>query len=85
MPKCVGIERTHPRPGGVETPAFSLRGYELGSPLHGGEKHLVENATFVGTLDEAAALIAEGYSLRMGRPGKRASMISPGKLRVIWA
>jgi len=36
-------------------------------------------------LEEAAEMVAAGYHLRMGRKGKVASLISPGKLRIVWA
>lgn len=61
------------------------RGYELGDPKHGNEKHQSENAVYVSTLEEAARLVEAGYSLRMGRLGKRPSMISPASLRIVRA
>ena len=82
MTRCLTIARTDPRPGGTEAPQLTRRGHELASPHHGAEKHHAKHAVFVRTLDEAAALIAEGYSLRMGRPGVRSSLISPEKLRI---
>lgn len=86
MRRCVAIERTAPRPGGVEVPTLSRRGYELASPRHGVEKHRAEHAVFVRTLDEAAAsIVDEGHSIRMGRPGLRPSLIAPGRLPVTWA
>lgn len=85
MKRCVAIERVAPRPGGAEVPALSRRGYELACPRHGAERHHARHAVFVRTLDEAASLVERGYSIRMGRPGLRPSLISPGKLRVTWA
>lgn len=83
MKRCIAIERTAPRPGGVEVPTLSRRGYELASPRHGAEKHHAKHAVFVRTLDEAAALIVGGgHSIRMGRPGLRPSLIGPGRLRI---
>jgi hypothetical protein len=37
----------------------------------------------VQTLDEAAALIARGFSLRMGAKGRRPSLIAPQGLRIV--
>jgi len=43
-----------------------------------GLKNKVENSVFVRTLEEAADLIERrGFSIRMGCPGKRASLICP--------
>jgi hypothetical protein len=84
--KVLKIERVSSRPGGIETPAWTSRGYELASPKTGGKKHHAANATYVRTLDEAADLIENlGYSLRMHRPGKRPSLISPKSLRIVRA
>ena len=55
------------------------KGYQLADPAHGKHKHHAEHATYVQTLDEAAALISRGFSLRMGAKGKPASLIAPKK------
>jgi hypothetical protein len=76
----IKIERIYPRPKGNEYPVRTSRGYELVEP---GLKNKVENATFVRSLEEAIALIERrGFSIRMGCPGKRASLIRPKSLRI---
>lgn len=85
MAKVIRIERTKPREGVLEEPVRQAGSYVLGDPKCGAEKHHADNAVFVATLEEAAALVEKGFSLRMGRPGKRGSLISPGSLRIIRA
>jgi hypothetical protein len=82
--KVARIERIRPRGGKPEVPWWSPLGYCLGDPRHGKEKHHERNAVYVKTLEEAALLIARGFSLRMTGPGKRPSLISPSSLRVVW-
>ena len=49
------IERTTPRPGGVEAPDQTADGrFKLADPAKGGEKHHAEHAVFARTLDEVA-------------------------------
>jgi hypothetical protein len=79
------VERKNPRSGGVEEPLWTARGYQLADPKHGSVKHHAEHAVFARTLDEAADLLDQGYSLWMTRSGKRPSLISPGSLRVVRA
>lgn len=81
--KVIRIERTSPRGGATEEPDLTARGYCLGNPKFGSKKHHAENAVFVDTLDEAAELVLQGFSLRMVSEGKRASLISPKSLRII--
>ena len=69
--KVIRIERIAPRGGIVEEPEF------------GTTKHHAENAVYVRTLDEAAELVSDGFSLRMTGKGKRASLVSPKGLRII--
>lgn len=83
--KVIRIERVSSRPGGTEVPHRTARGYQLADPRKGDEKHHAANATFVRTLEEAASLIDDGFSLWMTRPGKRPSLISPGGLRIVRA
>ncbi len=78
----VTIERINPRDGLREHPVESDRGFELVDRRLSGQKNLVENATYVRSIDEAAYLIEQGYAIRMGAGGKRASMISPDSLRI---
>lgn len=77
------IERVFPRKDVVEEPEITRKGYRLGDPAHGRQKHHAEHAIYVKTLTEAAMLVRKGFSLRMGAVGKRASLIAPKSLRVI--
>ncbi|MBB3592415.1 hypothetical protein FHX08_002759 [Rhizobium sp. BK529] len=77
------IERVSPREGRTEEPEVTTRGYRLGNPAHGNEKHHAKNSVYVRSLDEAAELIGKGYSLWMAAKGKRASLISPQSLRIL--
>lgn len=79
----VRIERIQSRPGLVEAPVETDRGFELVDRRIEGQKNKVENSTFVRSLDEAAYLVEQGFAIRMGAPGKRPSLISPGSLRII--
>jgi hypothetical protein len=79
---AVKIVRTRPRPGAIEAPVESDRGFELVDRRIGGQKNKVENSTFVMSIDEAAYLVEQGFAIRMGAPGKRASLISPQSLRI---
>ena len=79
----LNIERVKPRSGAKEEPALTTRGYELADRRGGGQTNKVKDLTFVRSLEEAADLIEKGYSIRMGRPGKRASLISPRGVRIV--
>lgn len=79
---AIKIERLHPRPGGQEEPVLTAKGYELAAPGLGKNRNKADNATYVRSLDDAAGLIAKGYSIRMGRRGLRPSLISPKSLRI---
>jgi hypothetical protein len=79
----VEIMRIHPRPGAVEAPIQSDRGFELVDRRISGQKNKVENSTFVRSVDEAAYLVEQGFAIRMGATGKRPSLISPQSLRII--
>jgi hypothetical protein len=81
--QVITIERAAPRDGIIEEPEWSAKGYCLGDPKFGAEKHHAKNAVFVKTLDEAAELVSKGFSLRMVGPGKRASLVSPKSLRIV--
>ncbi len=83
--RVIRIERISSRSGVVEEPAVTTRGYQLADPAHGKHKHHAEHATYVKTLDEAAALIECGFSLRMGAKGKPPSLIAPRSLRIVRA
>lgn len=79
----VKIERIHSRPGTVEKPVETDRGYELVDRRISTQKNKVENSTFVRSLEEAAYLVEQGFAIRMGALGKRASLISPRSLRIV--
>lgn len=83
--QVIRIERVAPRKGVVEEPDFTSNGYRLGDPAHGKHKHHAEHTVHVRTLDEAATLIEKGFSLWMGAKGKRASLIAPKSLRIVWS
>lgn len=83
--RVIRIERISSRSGVVEEPAVTTRGYQLADPAHGKHKHHAEHATYVRSLDEAAALIERGFSLRMGSKGKPPSLIAPKSLRIVRA
>lgn len=77
------IVRKDSRPGGLEYPVRSSRGYELVEPgLTKDERTQGDNATFVSTLAEAVDLLDKGYHIRMGRKGVRSSFIAPKSLTV---
>lgn len=82
--RVIRIERVSSRKGVTEEPEVTAKGYKLGDPSFGDKKHYAENAVYVRTLEEAAVLIGKGFSLWMGAKGKRASLISPGSLRILW-
>jgi len=79
------IERVKSRPGGKEEPVKTRGYYQLAERLSGRKTNKIEDATFVRSLEEAADLVERGFSIRMGRPGKRPSLISPHSLRIIRA
>lgn len=81
--RVIRIERASSRNGVVEEPVVTAKGYQLADPAHGKHKHHAEHATYVQTLDEAAALIERGFSLRMGAKGKPPSLIAPKSLRIV--
>lgn len=81
--RVIRIERVSSRKGVFEAPNLTTKGYQLADPKDGNAKNKVEHATYVRTLDEAAVLIAKGYSLWMGAKGKRPSLIAPKSLRIV--
>ena len=81
--RVIRIERVLSRSGVVEEPVVTAKGYQLADPAHGKQKHHAEHATYVRTLDEAAALVSRGFSLRMGAKGKSPSLIAPKSLRIV--
>jgi len=79
----VRIERIHPRDGVDEQPIETPKGFELVDRRIATRRHHVENSTFVRSIEEAAYLVEQGYAIRMGAPGKRASLIAPASLRIV--
>ncbi len=78
------LVRKRPRPGGREEPTITSRGYELADPKRGSGWHKVENATFTKSIEKAADLIEHhNFAIRMGRAGKRPSLISCNSLLII--
>ena len=79
----VRIERTIPRRGEPEHPVETARGFELvDQRLSGARPDL---ATFIRSIDDAAYLVEQGYSIRMTGPGKRAAVVPPAGLRIVRA
>ncbi|KGJ18595.1 hypothetical protein [Paracoccus sanguinis] len=81
--RVIRIERVAPRKGVVEAPVRTEKGYQLADPAHGADKHRVAHAVYVETLEEAASLIARGFSLRMGANGKSPSLVARDSLRIV--
>ena len=79
----VRIERTDPRHGEQEMPLETARGFELVDGRSTGQKNRVDNVTFIRSLDDAAYLVEQGYSIKMTGRGKRPALVSPAKLRII--
>jgi hypothetical protein len=79
----VKIVRINPRPGVVEEPVESDRGFELVDRRIIGQRNKVENSTFVRSIEEAAYLVEQGLAIRMGALGKRPSLISPQSVRIV--
>ena len=77
------IVRLKPREGAEEAPLKTSRGFELVDRRIPLKRHHVANSTFVESIEEAANLVEQGYAIRMGAPGKRASLIAPKSLRVL--
>ena len=80
--KVISIQRISPRDHTIEEPHLTAKGYLLGDPKFGREKHYAKSAIFVKTLTKVAELVC-AFSLRMVGPNKRASLVSPKKLQVI--
>ena len=84
MARVSRIVRVKPRRGIAEEPVMERGCYVLANPKHGAEKHHAINKVYAKSLEDAAALIEAGYSIRMGGPGKVPSLICPRSLRIIW-
>lgn len=79
----IRIERINPRDGRDEEPVRTSRGFELVDPRISSDRHHVKNSTFVSSIEEAAYLVEQGFSLRMAQPGKRPSLIASQSLKVV--
>ncbi|WP_181705314.1 hypothetical protein [Chthonobacter rhizosphaerae] len=83
MSKVVRIERIDPPEGGPEVPLLTPKGYQLADPAHGKERHHAKHAVYAPTLERAAELIKQGFSIWMKQEGKRQTLISPKSLRIV--
>ena len=79
----VRIERIDPRHGEQEMPLETARGYELVDGRATAPKGGHENATFIRSIDDAAYLVEQGYSIKMTGQGKRPALVPPARLRII--
>lgn len=80
---AVSITRTNPRSGRVERPWRNREDvFVLGDPAHGAQKHHDKFAVKVRTLEEVAALVERGFSVRMTDGESPPSLISPDSLLV---
>lgn len=79
----IRILRKAPRDGIEEEPVLTAKGYELVDRRIDERRHHVENSTFVRSIEEAAYLVEQGYAIRMGRQGKRPSLIAPDSLKIV--
>lgn len=80
---AIRITRRNPRTGRTERPWRNRDGlFVLGDPAHGAQKHHDKFAVKVATLDEAAALVGRGFSLRMTDGETPPALISPDSLLV---
>jgi len=77
------ITRRNPRTGRIERPWRNRDGlFVLGDPAHGAQKHHDKFAVKVGTIEEVAALVASGHSVRMTDGESAPSLISPESLTI---
>ena len=79
----VRIERVDPRHGEPEVPLQTARGFELVDGRLQGPKGRADHTTFIRTMEDAAYLIEQGYSIKMIGEGKRAALVAPAKLRIV--
>jgi hypothetical protein len=81
--KTFRITRQNPRTGRTERPWRNRDGvFVLGDPAHGAQKHHDKFAVKVSTLEEVAAHVARGFSVRMTDGESPPSLISPDSLIV---
>lgn len=80
---AIRITRTNPRTGQVERPWRNRDGvFVMGDPAHGAQKHHEKFAVKVETIEEVAAHIGRGFSLRMTDGESPPSLISPDSLTI---
>lgn len=85
LKEVIRIERTSPRDGVAEEPIYKDGvGYTLGNPDSKDTKHHAFYAIHTHSLDQAAALVEKGFSLRMSSKGRPASLISPKSLNIVY-
>lgn len=80
---AIRITRSNPRTGQVERPWRNRDGlFVLGDPAHGAQKHHGKFAVKVSSIEEVAALVGRGFSLRMTDGESPPSLISPDSLTI---
>ena len=80
----VRIERIDPRRGEPEAPLQSARGFELVDSRAASVRERADHAaTFIRSIEDAAYLVEQGYSIKMIGEGKRAALVAPTKLRIV--
>ncbi len=78
MTMAISITRQNPRTGKIERPWRNRDGvFVLGDPAHGALKHHDKFAVKVAAIEEVAALVARGFSVRMTDGECPPSLISP--------
>jgi hypothetical protein len=78
---AISITRRNPRTGRIERPWRNRDGvFVLGDPAHGAQKHHDRFALKVATIEEVAALVRRGFSVRMTDGDSPPSLISPDSL-----
>jgi hypothetical protein len=80
---AIRITRINPRTGQVERPWRNRdHVFVLGDPAHGARKHHDKFAVKVATIEEVAAYIGRGFSVRMTDGESPPSLIAPDSLTV---
>jgi plasmid maintenance system antidote protein VapI len=80
---AISITRVNPRTGQTERPWRNRDGlFVLGDPAHGAQRHHDKFAVKVGTIEEVATLVAQGFSVRMSDGRNPASLIAADSLSV---
>jgi hypothetical protein len=80
---ATSITRRNPHTGRIERPWRNRDGlFVLGDPAHGAQKHHDKFALKVGTIQEVAALVSSGHSVRMTDGESPPSLISPDSLTI---